>query len=543
MEDNVKLCPVCGCEAAQGASRCPICGVELGAADGAVGVAAAVDAAAGHAAAEAVAPARVAHAAAATAEPAKVGRHAAGATAADEGAEPVEANGSSVVDGAAAPADPAAAPAEPAEPAEPAPPAAAATPAATSYAALTDQPEIAPETAEPAKRGKRAADPYAPARPRREMPRGKKLVALVVAAAVALIAIVAVCVAIFTAASNDAALKDRATSAKQSSASGTVSMALPDKTDEGNYAANIAGGGLVAADSSSRYFALSSGVYRQQGESDADLERICDDSASYLNLKAGKLYFVPATGSNGKPSAKSSSSTDLSGTAIKACKPGESAQVVYEAPSGTTISYLSIWDETMYFVSTSNGTSKLYQLSLSGEGQPKELLSKQCKKLYAYVEQGKLYAITANDSNWTAQRASLGSTAVTFQSWGSGSGSLQAACIGDGSLVYSTKGEHVSRMTATGEMKQIGETSDAPLLLAGSDTLFAFETSGALHMASTTAGLMNDQVSAVDDWLGQQVVANSRAGISGGIMYIASSKGECVACNLVDGTISNVKVG
>ena len=533
MEDNVKLCPVCGCEAARGASRCPICGVELGAADGAVGVAAAVDAPAGHAAAEADAPARGAHAAAATAEPAKVGRHAAGATAADEGAEPVEANGSSAADGAA----------EPADPAEPAEPVAAATPAATSYAALTDQPEIASETAEPAKRGKRAADPYAPARPKREMPRGKKLVALVVAAAVALIAIVAVCVAIFTAASNDAALKDRATSAKQSSAAGAVSMALPDKTDEGNYAANIAGGGLVAADSSSRYFALSSGVYRQQGESDADLERICDDSASYLNLKAGKLYFVSTTGSNGKSSAKSSSSTDLSGTAIKSCKPGESAQVVYEAPSGTTISYLSIWDETMYFVATSNGTSKLYQLSLSGEGQPKELLSKQCKKLYAYVEQGKLYAITANDSNWTAQRASLGSTAVTFQSWGSGSGSLQAACIGDGSLVYSTKGEHVSRMTATGEMKQIGETSDAPLLLAGSDTLFAFETSGALHMASTTAGLMNDQVSAVDDWLGQQVVANSRAGISGGIMYIASSKGECVACNLVDGTISNVKVG
>ncbi len=530
MEDNVKLCPVCGCKAAQGASRCPICGVELGAADGAVGVAAAVDAAAGHAAAEADAPARGAHAVAATAEPAKIGRHAAGATAADEGAEPVEANGSSAADGAAEPAEPVAA-------------AAAATPAATSYAALTDQPEIASETAEPAKRGKRAADPYAPARPRREMPRGKKLVALVVAAAVALIAIVAVCVAIFTAASNDAALKDRATSAKQSSVAGAVSMALPDKTDEGNYAANIAGGGLVAADSSSRYFALSSGVYRQQGESDADLERICDDSASYLNLKAGKLYFVSATGSNGKSSAKSSSSTDLSGTAIKSCKPGESAQVVYEAPSGTTISYLSIWDETMYFVATSNGTSKLYQLSLSGEGQPKELLSKQCKKLYAYVEQGKLYAITANDSNWTAQRASLGSTAVTFQSWGSGSGSLQAACIGDGSLVYSTKGEHVSRMTATGEMKQIGETSDAPLLLAGSDTLFAFETSGALHMASTTAGLMNDQVSAVDDWLGQQVVANSRAGISGGIMYIASSKGECVACNLVDGTISNVKVG
>ena len=409
------------------------------------------------------------------------------------------------------------------------------------YGVLTGQPEIKQEAAT---RGKHGRSPYDAPKPQISLPRGKKLAALI-AGCVALVAvIVVVAVAIFSAYSSDVALKDRATAAKQNSASTSMSLELPTKTDEGNYAANIAGGGLVANDANARYFALSSGLYKQQGDADSDLEQICADKASYLNLRAGKLYYVSAasgkTSSSGSSSGSSSSSS--SAATIKSCKPGEASAVVYQAPEGSVISYLSLWDETMYFVVAQNGTSTLYQLPASG-GEPKQVLAKQCRKLCAFVEKGKLYAITVNDGNWTAQRASLGSGAVTFQSWGGGSGNLQGVCVSDGSLLYSQKGGHVSRMTATGEMKEISETSDAPLILAGADTLFAFESSGQLHIANTSLGLLNDSVDAVDGWLGQQVVASASAGIADGTMYISSSKGACVACDLVNGTVSEVKVG
>lgn len=408
---------------------------------------------------------------------------------------------------------------------------------AERYSALTQRPEIKHA---PPSHGKHGKSPHDQRRPKFKFPRGKKLAALIVGCVALVVVIVVAAIAISSAYSSDANLKERADAAKRNSSSASVSLQLPSKTDEGNYATNIAGKGLIASDANARYFAMSNGVYRQQGNVDSDLEKISADSASYLNLRAGNLYYVSSsTAVSGKSGSSASAS---SANVIKACKPGETSLVIYQAPEGSTISYLSLWDETMYFVVSGGGTSTLYQLPISG-GEAKQLLTKQCRKMSAFVETGKLYAITINDNNWTAQRASLGSSAITFQSWGSGSGSLQGVCVSNGALLYSKKGGHVIRLTATGEMKEISETSDAPLVLASTDTLFAFESDGQLHMASTSLGLLNDSVDAVDGWLGQQVAADLSAGIADGMMYVSTTKGTCVVCDLANGTVNDVKVG